>query len=137
MSSSSDSWDFADAVTVLGYFIISIWLLGALFQIAINLARRCLRCPVRLLFAGGAAASAFLFALTLLYLTYAEGGSANLRDFMVGLVCAEFALFFLMLRGAIRATGRTGTTPQAELEGRSVRLQGRSQEFYPAGTNQV
>ena len=37
---SSSEWDFADAVTVLGYFIITVWLLGALFQLSINLFRR-------------------------------------------------------------------------------------------------
>ncbi len=26
-------WDFADGVTVLGYFVIAMWLLGALFQV--------------------------------------------------------------------------------------------------------
>ena len=75
---------------------------------------RFLKCSVRLLFSVGTVACAVLFALSLLYLLYQDGagGSTNLRDFMVGLVCAEFALFFLMLRGAFRADGTRRTEDQ-------------------------
>jgi len=37
---ASEEWDFADALTVLGYFVVNTWLLAAFFQLGINVARR-------------------------------------------------------------------------------------------------
>ena len=85
-NSIMSDWDFADGVTVLGYFVIAMWLLGALFQvrrsekhqqlrqkvstqIGINIAHRCLpSVSTRYIFVGATVVSLVLLALSLFYL---------------------------------------------------------------------